>query len=110
MSYFQEDTLAPALPYICYNILIGGNQEYESFSFSHSEHVAMNNVEMSPNTISLPTNGPLKYSEKIVEFPQQQYPAVKVEYTRRRQDGLHGSCGRGHEVVEAQWLLLPHHS
>lgn len=81
VSYFQEDTLAPALPYICYNILIGGNQEYESFSFSHSEHVAMNNVEMSPNTISLPTNGPLKYSEKIVEFPQQQYPAVKVEYT-----------------------------
>ena len=36
---YSEDTLAPALPYLGINVLIGNDMEYESHSISYNESV-----------------------------------------------------------------------
>ena len=79
-SVFQEDTLAPALPYICVNVLIGKDQEFDSLSIVESSHIVLEDVEMAQNPKPLPTNIPLLNKIDRVNFSLQIYPSKKVEY------------------------------
>ena len=80
---YKEDTLAPALPYICTYILIGPDEEYTSFCTSQVEQLCLSNAFMAPNPklISKDSDSGNHRMQDVTVFPLSTYPASIAEYT-----------------------------
>lgn len=87
-AILSGDTLAPALPMACINILIGPNEELMNFSYDSSERSVLEKVKMAPNpwVVSKNDTGIRKIPKEIV-FADTLYPQEKVQYTGRHSFG-----------------------
>lgn len=78
---YSEDTLAPALPYLGINVLIGNDMEYESHSISYNETLFLDDVLVANNSRSVPTN-----TNKVIRhtpsanYNQTTYPETILSY------------------------------
>lgn len=80
---WDSDTLAPALPYICVNVLIGPNEEYNDFSYSNTEKLYRANIVIAPNEKPVATNLDLKKMQKAddIIYSNIDYPVTSIVYT-----------------------------
>ena len=80
---FSEDTLAPAMPYININILIGRNQEMEDFDVSFDDNIAFAGVDMAPNSTITPTRHEYSMrSNAHIQFEKAAYPEERIHFTK----------------------------
>ena len=86
---FSTDSLSPALPYVCINVLIGPNDTFNGFTYSETDSLISENVSLPHNPIAIPTNAiPKNILPADIEFKTGSYPADKVKFT-----GLHNIGG-----------------
>ena len=80
--FLKTDTLQPALPYIGYNVLISGTEQYESHVCSYSKSLFRSNVTMGQNPKAIPTNMqlPVNGIKFAVSYSQETYPNDYIEY------------------------------
>lgn len=79
---YSEDTLAPALPYLGINVLIGNDMEYESHSISYTESTILDNALIAPNPASVPTNNTSPFQRtSYADYNRAIYPDTIVNYT-----------------------------
>jgi len=88
---FLSDSLAPALPYIGVNVLVGPSVQYGSFSHTSTQQLYASNISMAPNPVDIPTNvAPKIESLNNVVFTDSVYPSESVIYTGTHiMDGYH---------------------
>lgn len=81
MSTFDNDTLAPSMPYIPVNVLIRPNDTYVSFSTRSTETELMDNVLMYPNELAIPTDMPAPPRKaRPVSYAPAIYPIVQDSF------------------------------
>ena len=86
---FSTDSLSPAMPYVCINVLIGPNDTYSGFSYSETDSLIRENVSLPHNPIEIPTNAmPDNIQPVEIEFNTGSYPTDKVMFT-----GIHNIGG-----------------
>ena len=80
--FLKSDTLLPALPYIGYNVLIGGTEKYDSHVSSGLKSLFRSDVTMAQNPKAIPTNmRPCTNETKsFAAFSQRAYPNEFVEF------------------------------
>lgn len=79
--FYEEDSLSPALPYIGINVLVAPNQHLDEWSFTKSELLVSNSVEMANNVPPIPTNMLMTtICNKLTEFSDSVYPQTSVQY------------------------------
>jgi len=82
-SSYETDTLAPALPHVYTNVLVGTNVEYKGHSFDATESLLRSDVTIAPYTMPVPTNTfPIKSTSSFPTLDyKKNYPEKNaVEY------------------------------
>lgn len=80
---WDSDTLVPALPYICVNVLIGPDEEYSYYSYSNTENLYKTNIVIAPNKKPVATNLDFKEMQKAddIIYSNIDYPVTSIVYT-----------------------------
>ena len=78
---FHSDTLSPAMPFVCVNVLIGPNDEYAGVKTMTNETLLQSDVELPPNPIPIPTNFTGIVRQPDAAFNSPFDPSEKIEYT-----------------------------
>lgn len=82
-SILKSDTSAPALPFICLNVLIGPEESYIDFTTNSTEILLREGVTIAPNPIEAFTNendiAPTNPLPLI--YARSNYPNLQIEYT-----------------------------
>ena len=84
---FHNDTLSPAMPFVCVNVLIGPNDQYVGVETTTNETLLQSNVELPPNPIPIPTNFTGIMRQPVTTFDSTFYPTEKIEYTGTHEMG-----------------------
>ena len=63
-TILQQVTLAPALPFVCVNILIGADEHFMGFNMDRTETQIYDRVEMAPNPIAVLNNGQYEHRSR----------------------------------------------
>lgn len=88
LSYCGEIS-TPALPYININILIGENEEYDSFTYYMSEEKCLEDVEIENNEAEIPANVSfVSLAKSSISYTINSFPEIPIEYT-----GTHNADG-----------------
>lgn len=100
---FKPDSLAPAMPYIPYTVMLPADRAYHGFYYSTLDEVAASNVTMAANPIPVPTSQAARYSSKTMPKALASatlYPAYgqNVEY-------VGNSYADGHQLLH--FLFCP---
>ena len=83
IAILKNDTSAPALPFICLNVLIGPDESYVDFTSTNTETLLREGITIAPNPIEVFTDEnvttptpsfPLVYEKSV-------YPDLQIEYT-----------------------------
>lgn len=82
-TFYKDDTFAPALPYICYNILIGPNETFLGVSSDAKDTLLYEDIIIAPNPEKLSRNNIRSDTKKLyrVSYSDCCYPKSYVEYT-----------------------------
>lgn len=82
-TILKNDTLAPALPYICLNVLIGPDESYIDFSSNSTETLIREGITIAPNPIEDFTNKNVTAppSSYPLIYAKSTYPDMNIEYT-----------------------------
>ena len=81
-TVFKNDSLSPALPYICMYALIGPDEDYISSSITTTEILFQDNVYLSSNPHPVPTNSMDATMSSINNiYEDSSYPSINVDYT-----------------------------
>lgn len=75
---FDCDTLAPALPFVFVNVLVGGGDEFDGVTATVSNSDVFDNIELAPNTIKQP-NGKAETISNVV-YRENEYPVKSFQY------------------------------
>lgn len=82
-TILKNDTSAPALPYICLNVLIGCEESYIDFTSNSTEILLRDGITIAPNPPEVFANG--ISIAPIISLPMSylktNYPESQVEYT-----------------------------
>lgn len=100
---FKPDSLAPAMPYIPYTVMLPADRAYHGFYYSTLDELAASNVTMAANPIPVPTSMAERYSSKKIPKALASatlYPAYgqNVEY-------VGNSYADGHQLLH--FLFCP---
>lgn len=78
---YEKDSLSPALPRVCVNVLIGPNEELLDFSYTKTEQKIEDDVFISACPEILPTNILVKQdTDTVVSYMLDNYPLTSVNY------------------------------
>ena len=82
-TILKEDTIAPALPYVCYNILIGPDESFLGATSEENDTLLYENITIAPN----PENNSRNIDQLNIKkhnfkpYKDSFYPRTPVEYT-----------------------------
>lgn len=82
-TILKEDTIAPALPYVCYNILIGPDESFLGVTSEENDTLLYENITIAPN----PENNSRNIDQLNIKrhnykpYKDSFYPRNPVEYT-----------------------------
>lgn len=82
-AILKSDTSAPALPYICLNVLIGSDESFIEFTSNYTESILREKIIIAPNPQELFANENIiipKYSLPLL-YTKSNYPDLQIEYT-----------------------------
>lgn len=82
------DTLCPALPLMCVNVLVGQGDQFKNIEVSRTETLVGSEIDMAPNVKSVPTNQ--RVSNKALQnvtYSNLSYPDSFVEYAGTHEIG-----------------------
>lgn len=87
---FKSDTLSPALPFVCVNILIGPQEKMVSFTTDFSESLYSEGLNLSPNPVTYKTSDIERLftpSQLAPVYRAINYPETYAEFTGEYSDG-----------------------
>ncbi len=83
-TVLKEDTLSPALPYICMYVLIGPDEKYVSSSVHTYKEIYHDSIHLAHNPLPVATSTVLEdnssHSSTWAKYGEETYPDVNVEY------------------------------
>lgn len=90
ITILKNDTLAPALPYICLNVLIGPDESYIDYTSKNTEVLLREGIILASNPSESFTNKKelVSSSSHLLNYTQSTYPNQQIEYT-----GTHSAKG-----------------
>ncbi len=82
-TILKNDTLDPALPYICLNVLIGPDESFVDFTSTNTEAIYCEGVTIAPNPCEAFNNGEITATPYSLPFlyAKSNYPELQIEYT-----------------------------
>lgn len=81
-AILKEDTLAPALPFVCVNVLIGQDEDYAGFTSINEGAAIRENVSMARNPVRFFSNGQtMSNPDTRIQHEGGYYPKTQIEYT-----------------------------
>lgn len=89
-TVFESDTISPALPYVCLNVLIGPNENYMSFTSTQTKVLLREGISIVSNPIETSKSQRNKDSQYVYPFSNTDnvFPNIQMKYT-----GTHFSEG-----------------
>lgn len=82
-AILKNDTLAPALPFICLNVLIGPDESYVDFTSNNTEVLLREEITVAPNPSECFAHEkePSPAKSLPLLYSKSNYPDLQIEYT-----------------------------
>ena len=82
-TILKDDVSAPALPYVCLNVLIGPDESYIDFTSNDTEILLREGITIAPNPQEVFTdeNAAVPNIPQPLTYVKSIYPDVRIEYT-----------------------------